>query len=197
MSLQVGTLDRKYAVFLAVSVVLFGVLKFGSSSGGGTTVVAATDSIPLAEKRLEKLRQAAATVPAKEQILKQAQAELAARAGGLLKGDTKAQAQAQLMELVQSVAKANGIETKGVERWTEAAIDNDFGEVGVEVTFGCGIEQLVNLLAALADQPQILATNEVRINGGTDKKKLVQVRLGVSGIVPRKLLPEKKAGTTS
>ncbi len=185
MSLQVGTLDRKYAILLAVSLVLFGLLKFGSSSGGGTTVVAATDSIPLAEKRLEKLRQAAATVGAKEQILKQAQAELAARAGGLLKGDTKAQAQAQLMELVQSVAKANGIETKGVERWTEAAIDNDFGEVGVEVTFGCGIEQLVNLLAALADQPQILATNEVRINGGTDKKKLVQVRLGVSGIVPR------------
>jgi len=197
MSLQVGTLDRKYAVFLAVSVVLFGVLKFGSSSGGGTMVVAATDSIPLAEKRLEKLRQAAATVPAKEQILKQAQAELAAREGGLLRGDTKAQAQAQLMELVQGVAKANGIETKGVERWTEAPIDTDFGEVGVEVTFVCGIEQLVNLLAALADQPQILATNQVRINGGTDKKKLVQVRLGVSGIVPRKLLPEKKAGTTS
>jgi Type II secretion system (T2SS), protein M subtype b len=196
MSLQVGTVDRKYAALLAVSLVLFVLLKFGSSNSG-TTVVGATDSVPLAEKRLEKLRQAAATVPAKEEILKQAQAELKTRESGLLKGDTKDQAQAQLIELVQNVAKANGIDVHGVERQTQAVIDNDYGEVGVDVTFTCGIEQLINLLAALADQPQILATNQVHVNGGNDKKKLVQVRLGVSGLVPRRLLPEKKAGTTS
>jgi Type II secretion system (T2SS), protein M subtype b len=197
MSLQVGTLDRRYATLLAVAVVLFAIFKFGGSSGSGPAVVTASDSIPLSEKRLEKLRQAAATVPAEEAIVKQAQAELAARESGLLKGDTKDQAQAELVELMQSVAKANGIDVRGVERYTQAPIDSDYGEVGVEVTFTCGIEQLVNLLAALADQPQILATNAVRINGGTDKKKQIQVRLGVSGIVPRKLLPEKKAGTNS
>ncbi len=60
------------------------------------------------------------------------------------------------------------------------------------VTFTCGIEQLVNLLAALANQPQILATNEIQVTGGTDKKKNVQVRLSLSGVVPRKLVPEKK-----
>ena len=199
MSLQVGTLDRKYAAMLLVSVVLFFLLKFGSSSSSeGTAVVAVTDSIPLAEKRLEKLRQAAATVSAKEEIQKQAKAELASRETGLLKGDTKEQAQAQLLELVQGVAKANGIETRGVERYTESVIDSDYGEVGVEITFGCGIEQVINLLAALADQPQILATNAIHINTSADiKKKLVQVRMGVSGIVPRKLLPQKKVGTTS
>jgi Tfp pilus assembly protein PilO len=197
MSLQVGTLDRKYAAALAMALVLFAILEFGPSSGKETKVVAATDTIPLAEKRLEKLRQLEATVPAKQELLKQAQKELAARESGLLKGDTKEQAQAQLVELVQAVAKSNGIETRGVERYTEAVIDNDYGEVGVEVAFACGIEQLVNLLAALADQPQILATNDVRVTGGTDKKKLVQVRLGVSGIVQRKLLPRKKAGASS
>jgi type II secretion system (T2SS) protein M len=197
MSLQVGTLDRKYGAALVVALILFAILQIGPSSGKSTVVVGTTDSIPLAEKRLEKLRQAAATVPAKEEILKQAEAERASREAGLLKGDTKDQAQAQLVELVQSVAKANGIETRGVERYTDAVINNDYGEVGVEVAFGCGIEQLVNLLAALADQPQILATNQVRITAGTDKKKQVQVRLGISGIVPRKLLPQKKAGATS
>jgi len=196
MSLQVGTLDRRYAFVLLAAVVAFVLLKSGPFASSDTVVVAPTESIPMAEKRLEKLRQAAATVAAKEEILKQAQAELATRESGLLKGDTQAQAQAQLIELVQSVAKSNGIETHGVERMTEAVVNGDYGEVGVEVAFNCGIEQLVNLLAALADQPQILATNEVRISGGSDKKKMVQVRLGVSGIVPRKLLPEKKAGTT-
>lgn len=198
MSLQVGTLDRKYAALLVVSVILFALLKFGSSSGQGTAVVGTTDSIPLAEKRLEKLRQQAATLQAKEEIVKQARAELATREAGLLKGDTKEQAQAQLLELVQAAAKANGIETHGVERYTEAVVDNDYGEVGVEISFGCGIEQVINLLASFADQPQILATNELRISSSNDlKKKQVQVRLAVSGIVPRKLLPQKKVGTTS
>ena len=197
MSLQVGTLDKKYAAALITALVLFGILEFGSSSGQTPAVVGTADSIPMAEKRLAKLRQMESTVPAKEAILKQAQSELAARENGLLKGDTKDQAQAQLIELVQSVAKANGIEIHGVERTTDAVIDNDYGEVGVDVAFNCGIEQLVNLLAALADQPQILATNNVRITGGTDKKKIIQVRLGLTGIVPRKLLPQKKAGTTS
>jgi Tfp pilus assembly protein PilO len=198
MSLQVGTLDRKYATYLIVSLVLFAIFKFGPSSSKDTVVVTATDSVPLSEKRLEKLRQAAATVPAKEGILKQAQLELAARESGLLKGDTKQQAQAELIQLVQSVAKSNGIDVHGVDRMTEAVLTPDYGAVGAEVTFTCGIEQLINLMAALADQPQILATDEVRINSTNDiKKKLIQVRLGVSGIVPRKLLPEKKVGTTS
>ncbi|HKE23048.1 MAG TPA: type II secretion system protein GspM [Bryobacteraceae bacterium] len=193
MSLQVGTLDKKYAAMLVVALILFAIFKLGSSGDRTTAVVGATDTIPLAEKRLEKLRQMKATVPAKEEILTQAEKELAARESGLLKGDTKEQAEAQLVELVQSVAKANGIETRGVERYTDAVINSDYGEVSVEVAFNCGIEQLVNLLAALADQPQILATNDVRVTGGTDKKKIIQVRLGVSGIVPRKLLPQKKA----
>lgn len=196
MSLQVGTLDRRYGIGLVVALGAFLLLKTGPFANEETRVVAPTESIPLAEQRLQKLRQAASTVAAREAILKQAQAELATRETGLLKGNTTAEAQAELIELLQSVAKANGIETHGVERKTEAVVNGDYGEVGVEVAFNCGIEQLVNLLAALADQPQILATNDVRISGGTDKKKAVQVRLGVSGIVPRKLLPQKKAGTT-
>jgi len=195
MSLQVGALDRRYAIALLAALGAFVLLKAGPFASQDTSVVAPTESVSLAERRLEKVRQAASTVPARETILKQAQAELATRENGLLKGDTKAQAQAQLIELVQSVAKANGIETHGVERMTEGVVNADYGEVGVEVAFTCGIEQLVNLLASLADQPQILATDDVRISGGTDKKKMVQVRLAVNGIVPRKLLPEKKAGT--
>jgi hypothetical protein len=65
----------------------------------------------------------------------------------------------------------------------------------VTVRFACDIVQLVNLMAALADHQQILATDELRITGGNDKKKNVQVLLTVSTVVARKLLPEKKGGT--
>jgi hypothetical protein len=52
----------------------------------------------------------------------------------------------------------------------------------------------VNFLAAIANQPEVLATNEINITGGRDKKKTLQVRLSLSGVVPKKLLPVKKAG---
>ena len=76
-----------------------------------------------------------------------------------------------MIELVQSVAKANGIETHGVERMTEAVVNGDYGEVGVEVAFTCGIEQLVNLLAALADQPQLVTTEEFRQSRRTTRRR--------------------------
>jgi hypothetical protein len=196
MSLEVGTLNRRYLLALLAAVVVFALLKTGPFASQATPVVAPAESVAGAEQRLEKLRQAAATVSAREAIFKQAQAELAKRESGLLTGNTPAEAQAQLIEILQSAAKANGIETHGVERMTEAAVNGDYAEVGVSVVFNCGIEQLINLLASLVDQPQILSTNEVRITGGSDKKKIVQVRLGVSGIVPRKLLPQKRGSTS-
>jgi hypothetical protein len=37
-----------------------------------------------------------------------------------------------------------------------------------------------------------MATQEIGISGGSDKKKNVQVRLSLSGVVSKKLLPQKK-----
>ena len=70
-----GALDRRLLyllVAMAVSVTLrYTVL----DSGSQPKVVAPTDSIPAAEQRLARLRRLAATVPAKEAMLKQAEAE--------------------------------------------------------------------------------------------------------------------------
>jgi len=192
--MTIGTLDRRSrTVLLAGIALLVPTAAWRSGLFSGTdSATAAAEAVPFAEKRLESLRARAASVPEKEARLRLAQAELAKREKGILKADTKAQAQAQLLEMVQSIAKANGVEVRGVERMSESVLSGDYGEVSVEVAFGCGIEQLVNLMAALADQPQILATNELRINGGNDKKKNIQVHLSVGALVARKLLPEKK-----
>jgi len=194
--MTIGNLDRRSRAMLVTGAALLipaMAWRFGLFAGSETGTAAA-EAIPVAEKRLESTRVKAASVPGKEARLKQAQAELATREKGILKADTKAQAQAQLIELVQGVAKSNGIEVRGVERMGESVMSGDYGEVSVEVTFVCGIDQLVNLMAALADQPQILAINELRVNGGNDKKKVIQVHLSVGAVVARKLLPEKKGG---
>ncbi|HUP02386.1 MAG TPA: type II secretion system protein GspM [Bryobacteraceae bacterium] len=155
-------------------------------------VVGQEDSAPAAERRLDNLRKAAATIPAREDLYKKAQAELSQRETGLLKANTEQEAQVALLELVQNTGRANQVTIQGSQEFRDKVLNDDYGEVSVAVAFTCGMEQLVNLLAAIGNQPEILATNEIHISGGSDKKKNVQVRLVVSAAVPRKLLPEKK-----
>jgi len=197
MNFEVGTLDRRKLLILVVGLVLLVIVVVRQSRDDSTeTVVAAADSIPLAERRLERMRQLAATVPGKETVLRQARLELAGREAGILKADTAPQAQAQLMDVIRRVAMANGIDARGAEELRVRPLAKDYGEVLVAVTFTCGIEQLVNFLAALANEPQIMATDEINVTGGTDKKKAVQVRLTLSGVVPKKLIPARRGVAT-
>jgi hypothetical protein len=190
----VGTVDRKTLLLLSVAVLmLIAVLRFRVfNDSDAAPVVAPADSIPMAEQRLQKVRQLAAMVPGKEAVLKQANADLAIRERGLIGADTAEQAKAQLLDVIHRVAAANGIDARGLEQSNVKQLANDYGEVTVGITFNCGIEQLVNFLAAIANEPQILATNEIHVSGGSDKKKNVLVRLSLSGVVPKKLVPAKK-----
>ena len=194
MPVEVGTLDRRMVLILVGAIALFAILRFGVYGGtSAESAVAPTESIPMAEKRLARLRQLVATVPGKQQLVARAKAELDDREQGVLKADTEAEAQAQLLEITHSTAKSNGLDARGMQEFGGKAIGDDYGEIWTTVAFTCGIEQLVNLLAALGNQPQILATNEISVVGGNDKKKNIQVRLTVSAIVPRKLIPKRGA----
>jgi hypothetical protein len=64
--------------------------------------------------------------------------------------------------------------------------------VSVSISLECGIEQLVNFLAELGAQPELLATTDLRLGAAREKDKILPARLTVSGVVPRKLIPEKK-----
>jgi hypothetical protein len=189
-----GTLDRKTAILWISGVAVILILRFFVLADRSQGVVAASESVPMAEKRLERLRQIAATVPGKEAVMKQASGELESREKGMLKADTSAQAQAQLQDLLHKVGAANGIDIRGVEEARVKPFGNDYGEAAVTVRFSCLIEQLVNLLAALANQPELLSTSEIQITGSADKNKVIQVRLTLSGVVSRKLTLEKKTG---
>jgi len=193
MSVAIGTLDRKKLAVLLAGVALLAIRLVMVFRDAPAPVVASAESIPIAERRLERMRQLAATVPGKEEVLKRAQAELSAREAGILKADTAAQAGAQLLDVIRRAALANGIDARGAEEVNRVKpLANNYGEVSVTVTFTCRIEQLVNFLAGLANEPQILATNEINVSGGNDKNKNVQVRLSLSGVVPKKLAPERK-----
>lgn len=189
-----GQIDRRLLLLLALMAV--GVaLRYTVFTPKTPAVVAAepADSIPKAERRLENLRRQAALVPAKEAQLKQALAELAEREKGIIRTETGAQAQAHLLDTIHRIGSQAGFDTRGADQFTEVRpLGNDYGVVSVSESFNCAIEQLVNFLALLPVESEIVATNEIQVNGGTDKKKNLLVRLSLSGVVPRSLVPKKK-----
>jgi hypothetical protein len=184
--------DRRLLMILATLATSV-ILRFAFFSGSAPTVVAAVDSIPLAEKRLQKLREQAATLPARETLLKQVTAELATREKGIINADTVPQAQAYLLETIHRIAAQNNFDARGADQFTEPKpLGDSYGIVTVTESFTCAIEQLVNFLAQLDSQPEIIATNEIHIAGGHDKNKTIQVRVSLSGVVARKLVPVRK-----
>ena len=188
-----GQVDKRLLIVLAVMAVAV-LLRYTLSGDSGPSAVAApVDDIPTAERRLQKVREQAATAGAKEALLKQVTTELQAREKGLIQAETAPQAQAVLLDTIRRLAQLNGFDARGADQFTEAkALGDAYAVVSVTVQFTCAIEQLVNFLAMLDSQPEILSTNEIHVVGTRDKKKQIQVRLGLSGVGPRKLLPPKK-----
>jgi hypothetical protein len=55
----------------------------------------------------------------------------------------------------------------------------------------CRIEQLINLIADLSAQPELLATRDLQIRSGDAKQKTLNVRVTVAGLIPRSLAGEQ------
>ncbi len=191
--------DRRALALLAVAALFGFVYEFWPSSNAPKVVAPSTGSVALVEKRLEKLRETAATVPAKETILKQVSADLAVRENGLIKADTAAQAQAQLIQIFRRIGGTENppLEIRNTEIGPVRPLGDAYGEVLVSVQTECRIDQLVNVLAAIPAQPELIATSDLRVMSSNAKEKTVGVRLTLSGVVPRRLVPEKaKAGAS-
>jgi len=186
------TRDRRAVALLGLGLLTVIVLRYGVYGQRPTAVVAATDSVPLAEKRLARLTQVAATVPAKQSLAKKISSEVTLREKGIIQAPTAQQAQAHLLETIRRVAKAEHIDVRGGEFPELRPLGNEYGEAAVSVNFECHIDDLVNFLADLPKESELLATNEVRVASGNPKTKMLSVRLTLAGVVPRGLVPVKK-----
>ena len=164
------------------------------SPSTSVSVAAAVDSPERSEKRLTTLRTALATVDGKEAVLKQAATELSDREKGLIPGDTANQAQAQLLQIINRVAKEQSppIEIRQAEFAQPRPYGEAYGLVSVSVTMECRTDELVNLVAGLSQQPELVSTEDFRAGSANQKTKNMMVRMTISGIVPRRLVPEKK-----
>jgi len=190
--------DRRALTILGAGlVVLFIVYLLTGSSDSGTRVVQSVESVERVQKQLETLRKTAATLPARQEIHKKVAAELTDREKGLIQADTAAQAQARLLQILREVAKNQTppLEIRQTELGQARSFGDAYGQVPVSITLDCRTDQLVNFMAYLSAQPELIATEEIRFAAGNPKTKSIPVRLTVTGIVPRRLVPERK-GTT-
>ncbi|HZN26061.1 MAG TPA: hypothetical protein VFB75_17690, partial [Burkholderiales bacterium] len=104
--MNIGERDKRALIALGVAAVLIVGYSLFTTEDKPAPIVTAVDNIPAAENRLLKLRQIAASIPAREQMLAQVRGELALREKGLIQADTAAQAQAQLVQILRKVARS-------------------------------------------------------------------------------------------
>jgi hypothetical protein len=192
--------EKKLLFWLIPAVLVFVILQFFVLKEDKPAVVGQVrsgETPALAEKRLSKLRQIAATVPAKQKVLDAVDADLKVREKGVMQADTAPQAQARLLEIARRVASAEGIDLRGGDFGQAKVISPDYGEVYAVVSFNCAIEKYVNFMASLSREPELVGPTEIHINSVYNsvtgsKDKAISVRMTLGGLVPKKSIPEKK-----
>jgi hypothetical protein len=147
--------------------------------------------IPTAELRVARLRQLAASIPAREKVVEDARKELAGREQSVARAATAAQQQANLLQTARRLARAQGIDVQQSEIGAIQPFGKAYGEASVTVTLTCGIEQLLNLLAEISAQKELIATRDLQVRLADEKRKTVYVRVTISSVTPRDMVPGK------
>ena len=181
--------DRRALQLLAGAMAVMAIIYFWPT-GTAEVVEPSTSSAPMAERRLERLRELAATLPGKQKLLDGVVAQLKTREKGSIEAETPAQAQAQLSQVIRKLMRAQSppMETGQVELGSVQPLGQDYGEAILTISTNCRIEQLVNLLADVSRQPEAMSTRELRILAADPRQKTIGVRLTISAVLPRRLV---------
>jgi len=185
--------DRRALAMLAASALLAIGYRFWPESSAPGVVGPVGNPVSNAERRLARLRETAATVPAKEAIFKKISAELNVRERRILAVASLPQSQAQLMQILRRVGSSENspVEIRATELGSIRDLGGAYGEATVAVQVECRIDQMVNMLAAIPAQPEWVALSDLRVTSTNAKEKTLGARLTLSGVVPAKLVPEE------
>lgn len=186
--------DRRALALLAVCAIVFTAVYYWPEEG--PSVVGPASSVEQMEQRIRRMRRMAASAPAREELLRKAQEELARREQGMIRAETPAQAQAQMLEIVRRVAKSQPetFQMRGTEFGAPRPLGDAYGEVVMTVIIESPIEQLITFLADVSNQPELLSVNEIQFSQAAGNRKLIPARLTLTAVVPRALVPQKKGG---
>ena len=183
--------DKRALRWLGGALVLFLLLQldvFAPSVPGAS--VSSSDSVAKLETDLKTAQLRARRKPISDAELAAAQRRLELREKRLLTSADPALAQAEMQQLMGEMLVAEGIVMKGSRFVTAALEGEDYARIGVAVNFSCGIEQLVNLMASIANAERLLTPRDLRVRPDNKEIKSVRVDLTVAGYLPLDRAPE-------
>lgn len=195
--MTISARDRRALLLLGVGIAaLLGWRLWNARDASIATDATVQLPIPVLEKRLVSLRERAALNPAKKEVREQLAKVVEDRETALIRAETPQQAQAALLAKVRAVLErqAPPLQAGQVDMAPIGGAGEDYGEVAVTVAFPCAIEQLVNVLADIRAMPDAVATRNIAISLANRQKKMLNVRLTVSALTPRELVPEPTGG---
>ncbi len=195
--MTISARDRRALLLLGVGIaVVLGWRLWNERGASVASAPAVNLSIPVLEKRLVSLRERAALNPAKKEVREQLAKVVEEREKALLRAETPQQAQAALLAKVRAVLErqAPPLQAGQVDMAPIGSAGEDYGEVAVTVAFPCAIEQLVNVLADIRAMEDAVATRSIAVSIANRQKKILNVRVSVSALTPRELVPEPTGG---
>ncbi len=182
--------DKRALGILAAAVALFLLLQLDTSSSGGGAATTTSGEIEALEQRLAVAQLEARQRPLHDADLAAALQELERLEAGLLTSADAALAQAEMRTLVGDLLTAEGVAMQGSRFGTVELEEEDYARVPLVVDFTCGVDQLVNLTAAIANAPQLLTTRDLSIRPGNADVKSLRVQLTVAGYLPAERTPD-------
>jgi Tfp pilus assembly protein PilO len=194
MGVHLQSRDRRAVVLLLAALAIAAVSQLDLFAPGGAAS-SSVGSLEAAEQRLLLAEVKARQLPLAEAELDAAKRQLDVLERGLLKSESAALAQAEMRQLVGDLLAAEGITMESSQFGAVQLDGEDYAQVPLNVNFQCGIEQFVNLMAAVANAPQLLATRRIQIAPENRATKSVRVQLTVAGLLPAARTPELKPKT--
>jgi hypothetical protein len=159
------------AVFLLVE---FGLLPLYDSLRASS---AGIEEKEVTLRRYQRLLAAGATLPATRAAAEQ---RLRDAESGLLESPSESLANAEWQRLVRELAHQKGLELASSEVLRAEKLSPDYALVTGRVALSCRLDQLVDLLVALATSPKLLAATNLRAMPlGSDREKRLQVEITI------------------
>lgn len=184
--------DRRALLLLGVAVALFLLLQtdfLAPASGGGSSAPSG-DEVSALEQQLRLTRERARLKPLHEVELGAARDRLESLETRLLESKDPALAQAEMRSLVGDLLSQEGVDLASSRFGAVELEQGLYARAPIEVEFTCGSDQLVNLLAAIADAERLLTTRDIVIRPGNPEVKSLRVRMTVAGYLPLERAPE-------
>jgi len=189
MAAAMSSRDRRALLLLGVAVALFALLQSDVILPGGAGAMTAAP-VAAVEEQLLTAQVASRPRPLTDAELKAAQATLGNAEKRLLASETAALAFAEMRETVGKILEAEGIKMDSSQFGRAELEGEHYTQVPLVVRFNCAIEQVVNLMAALANAGPLLTTRQVRISPSKSETKTVAVQMTVAGYLPVSRTPE-------